>query len=369
MSSALLPIGRRGLLAGAAAVASVGPARAAGPQPLSLVATFTSPRQVTGVAVSPHGRVFVNFPRWEEDVAISVAELGADGRLSPFPNAEWNAYRDVAPLDPASHFVCVQSVVVDPLGYLWVLDPGAPGLAFEVPNAPKAVRIDLATNKVVRVFPFDQTVAPQGTYLNDIRFTPDGQRAVLTNSGEPGSLLTLDVASGRIRRLLAGDPTTQRDPGFVITVYGRQLRMLDGQPAQFNADSLTIDRVTQLVYWQASSGQTLHRIPVATLFDETLSPAQLAARVQTLGRTVPADGLLTARNDAFFFTSYTENAVRHAFNGSLQIAAQDSRLVWPDSMAEGPDGSIYVTASHIPEMKMWQGPGVTQTQLFRFSAP
>jgi hypothetical protein len=48
---------------------------------------------------------------------------------------------------------------------------------------------------------------------------------------------------------------------------------------------------------------------------------------------------------------------------------QDSRLLWPDSMAEGPEGAIYVTASHIPEMKMWQGPGVSQTQLFRFKPP
>ena len=35
-------------------------------------------------------------------------------------------------------------------------------------------------------------------------------------------------------------------------------------------------------------------------------------------------------------------------------------------MAEGPDGSIYVTASHIPEMLSWQGPGVARSELFRF---
>lgn len=36
------------------------------------------------------------------------------------------------------------------------------------------------------------------------------------------------------------------------------------------------------------------------------------------------------------------------------------------SMAEGPGGSIYVTALHIQQMKARQGSGVGQTQLFRF---
>ena len=42
-------------------------------------------------------------------------------------------------------------------------------------------------------------------------------------------------------------------------------------------------------------------------------------------------------------------------DGRFTTLAQDPRLLWPDSMAEGPDGAIYVTASHIPEMKAWQG--------------
>ena len=34
-------------------------------------------------------------------------------------------------------------------------------------------------------------------------------------------------------------------------------------------------------------------------------------------------------------------------------------------MAEGTKGSIYVTASHITETHLWQGPGVPFTQLFK----
>ncbi len=363
---------RRAVLLGSAAfaagAASLGRARAqGGPSVLELVATFTEPRQVTGVAVGPDGRMFVNFPRWEEDVPISVAEVGSDGGLTPYPNAAWNAYRDADPSQPEQRFVCVQSVTFDPAGYLWVLDPAAPGLTFIVPGGPKAVRIDVASNQVVAVYHFDRTVARQGTYLNDIRFTPDGKSAVITNSGQPGSLIVLDVASGQARRVLDGHPSTQFQKNVVITVNGRQLRMLDGQPPHFSADGLVVDQAGEYVYWQATTGTVMYRAPLAVLFNPSLSPAQQGAAVETVVNTFVADGYWLARNGALYLTSDEDNAVKRLESDqSFSVQVQDPRLLWPDSMAEGPDGAIYVTASHIPEMKMWQGPGVTHTELFRF---
>ncbi len=361
---------RKVLLGTAALAASSGlprAGRAAGGLPLQLVTTFTSPRQVTGVAATQDGRVFVNFPRWEEDVAISVAELRADGSLTPFPDAGWNAYRDVKPRAPGNHFVCVQSVTVDPLGYLWVVDPAAPGLTFIVPGGPKLVRVNLATNAVDAVIPFGPDVAPQGTYLNDIRFTPDAKRAVITNSGQPGSLIVLDVPSGTARRVLDGHPSTQADRRVVITVNGRQLRMPDGQPPQFSADGLALDAAGEYAYWQATTGNTLYRAPLDALFDPSLSPQDLGAQVQVVEQTFVADGYWLTRSGLLLATSDEDNSVKRIEpDGTATVEVQDDRLLWPDSMAEGPGGVIYVTASHIPEMLMWQGPGVQQTALFRF---
>jgi hypothetical protein len=56
---------------------------------LQSVATFD--HQVTGVAVAPDGRIFVNFPHWTEDTPVSVAELMPDGSTKPYPDQEWNA--------------------------------------------------------------------------------------------------------------------------------------------------------------------------------------------------------------------------------------------------------------------------------------
>ena len=95
--------------------------------------------QVTGITVSADGRKFVSFPRWTEDAPLSVAEITSDGDLRPYPDAQWNAWRNAKrdQITPQDHWVCVQSVVADTRGNLWVIDPGAPAQAVIVPGAPK----------------------------------------------------------------------------------------------------------------------------------------------------------------------------------------------------------------------------------------
>ena len=73
-----------------------------------LIEVATSRRQWTGVAVSREGRIFVNFPRWSDDVPVSVGEILELGEVIPFPNEEWNDWDPSRP--PGDHFICVQSV-------------------------------------------------------------------------------------------------------------------------------------------------------------------------------------------------------------------------------------------------------------------
>jgi hypothetical protein len=54
-------------------------------------------------------------------------------------------------------------------------------------------------------------------------------------------------------------------------------------------------------------------------------------------------------------------------DGSVETVVQDERLRWPDSFAQGPDGTIYITSSHIMDTKWFDpdaGP-ITPTELWR----
>ena len=317
--------------------------------------------QVTGVAVTETGRIFVNFPRWSEDAPISLAELTPDGALHPYPDAEWNRYRNAAPLSPGDHFVCVQAETADGHGSLWVIDPAAPDTEFIVAGGPKLVKIDLATNKVTRTYAFGTDVAPQGSYLNDVRLSPDGKTAYMTDSGASGALVVVDLDSGKGRRLLENDLSTQPDKTVKVMSKGRELRQPDGRGVQFAADSIALDPKAEYLYWQPLTAKILYRIPTAVLRDASLPPDQVAARVEKVGGSAPNDGLWIDRAGTIYFTAIEDDAIetQASSGGPRQVLVKDARLVWPDTFAEGPDHTLYVTNSAIQDSPRFNAHGWT----------
>ncbi len=335
---------------------------------LQKVAAFE--HQATGVTVTPDGRIFVSFPRWTEDTEVSVAELQG-GALIPFPDASWNAWRNAAKdqISPKNHWVCVQSVVGGPNGNVWVLDPAAPAMAAVVKDGPKLVEIDMRTRLPARVVAFGEDVAPQGSYLNDVRFSPDGGTAYLTDSGAKGALIVVDLASGKARRVLDGDPRTQPDPTVTVIYDGKPLRRPDGRGVEFAADGIALSVDGSTLYWQAIKGKTLYSVPTAALRDPA---ANVASQVQVVGENGPADGLIISRADGrMYITSPQDDAIKvrdlRAGASGPTLLVQDARLRWPDTFAEGPDGILYVTTSRIQDSAFFKpgAPAALPTDLWR----
>jgi sugar lactone lactonase YvrE len=345
---------------------------------IELVADFG--HQVTGVSVSETGRIFVNFPRWTEDSAISVAEL-KDGEVKPYPDEEWNAWRNAKKdeITPDDHWVCVQSVVADQRGSLWVLDPAAPAQAHVVAKGPKLVRIDLASDKVAQVIAFDEDAAPQGSYLNDVRFSNDGKYAFITDSGVQGALLVVDIAAGKTARVLDGHPSTQMKKGLNVKADGKELRRPDGRGVEFSADGIELDSSGKYLYWQAIKGDQLYRIPSSALTGAGLKGEDVSSQVEDYGTNGVNDGLLIARNSGngredMYLTSVQDNAIKvrnlaEGPKGEAKIVVQDERLRWPDTFSQGPDGTIYVTTSHIQDSAFFKpdAPAALPTQLWKLS--
>ena len=355
------------------ALAIVSPAVASAQAAPTLERVAEFPHQVTGVTVTEDNRIFVNFPRWTEDSPVSVAEV-VDGQIKPYPDNNWNSWRNVRryELDPAAHFVCVQSVVADKRGSLFVLDPAAPAQGFVVEGGPKLVQIDLKTNKVVKAYPFSLTVAPQGSYLNDVRFSPDGSHAYITDSGVEGALVVLDLQSGQARRVLAGHKTTQVEPEVVVTADGKPLRRPDGRGVEFSADGIALSPDGDWLYWQAIKGKTLYRIETTALEDASVTDEALALKVQRVGENGVADGLLFTRDGRMIVTAPEQNAllVREGDKNPTEWIKDDARLRWPDTLSEGPDGAVYVTTSRIMDMAFFKpdSPAALPTQLWRVPA-
>ena len=352
----------------AAALAGAADAQRGRSAALKQVARFD--HQVTGVAVTADGRRFVNFPRWTDDAPISVAEVMPDGSLRPYPDAKWNSWRNAKAneMPVGEYFVCVQSIVPDGHGNLWVLDPGAPGNEKILEGAPKLVRIDLKTNTVTKVIAVPGDVALQGTYLNDIRFSPDGRTGYITDSGTRGAIIVVDLDNGKSFRALDGHPSTQIDKSVIVAIDGKPLVRPDGRQPAFASDGIAISNDGKTLYWQALTGKTLYSIATDKLRAD-VSERDRGVAVKTVATTAVADGLWMSKAGTLYITSPTDYSIRRLVGSGTEIVLTDKRLRWPDTFAEGPDGTMYVTASHIQDTQ-WFKPGAPpsiRTELFSFA--
>lgn len=309
-----------------------------------LVEVAQSERQWTGLAISSEGRIFVNYPRWSDAVPVSVAELGPEGEPRPYPDASWNAYSPEA--DPAKVFVCVQSVVRDSQDDLWILDPANPKFGGVVEGGPKLLHVDLETDRVLRVYRFDAAVAPENSYLNDVRVDRERGYAYLTDSGA-GALVVLNLESGASRRLLAQDPSTMSED-VLLRIGGKPWRRADGSRPQVHADGIALGYDGKILFFQSLTGRNMYSILTRYLRDESLLPFEIAREVNWLGETGAADGLLFGPDQRIYISALEENAVRALDReGRVTTVVQDPRIAWPDSFALGPDGLVYFTTSQI----------------------
>ena len=309
---------------------------------LQEIAAFPN-QQVTGVAVSKSGRVFVNFPDWSDDHTISVAEV-VNGQPFPFPNQEINQ-----PGAAGSHFVCVQSVYVDADDNLWILDPAVPKMKEIVPGGPKLVKVDLKTNQVVQTIPFGEDAAPKKSYLNDVRVDTLRGIAYITDSGL-GAIVVADLKTGKARRVLEGDKSTRAENDVKLTVAGRQLLGPDKKSTpQINSDGIALDSANHFLYFHALTGHTLYRIKTDYLNDPKLSKSELSVKVENMGQTPVPAGMLESPDGRVYLTAIEQNAIVRfdPATRKTETVIEDKRLSWPDSLSWGPQETLFVACSQI----------------------
>jgi sugar lactone lactonase YvrE len=326
---------------------------------IEVVATFDGPMP-TGVTVSHKGRIFVNFPRWGDEVDFTVAELKG-GKPVAYPDAAFNR------LDkgrPAECLVSVQSVVVDPDDRLWLLDTGSVEFGPTLPGGPKLVGVDLSTNKVFKTISFPPDVALETTYLNDVRF--DLRRgkagvAYITDSAQqgPNGLIVVDLESGRSRRRLHDHPSTKPDKNFLPIVEGRPLmERKPGQPPRhmsMGSDGIAISHDGKHLYYCPLSSRRLYRVATDALLDEKAGDQEVAKAVEFLGdRGFASDGLESDDKGRLYLTDYEDNAIlRRDGDGLYETLVCDSRALWPDTLSLAADGHLYFTANQLHRQKQY----------------
>ena len=336
---------------------------------LETVAQFFGPMP-TGVTVSQKGRIFVNFPRWGDDVPFTVAEI-KNGVAVAFPSREINAFgsngtRKVlaqeksarAQKERATHFVGVQSVVVDSADRLWVLDTGSVEFAPTAPGGPKLVGIDLKTNKIVKTIQFPANIARPKSYFNDVRFDLTIGRegtAYITDSGDSG-IVVVDLASGFAQRRLDTHYSTQVVPKFVPYVEGDA--MYSTPPGKFPgyvkfaSDGIALSADGSRLFYCPLASRHLYSVSTALLRNSKAAESLVENSVIDHGEKGMSDGLEADAQGRVYVTLPEQNAIARRLPNSLyQTVVRDPRLLWPDTMSIANDGYLYVTSNQLQRQK------------------
>ncbi|GAA4727792.1 L-dopachrome tautomerase-related protein [Isoptericola chiayiensis] len=304
----------------------------------------------TGLTVSDEGRVFVSFPRWGDEVPFTVAEI-VDGKPVPFPDPEVNRWTGTE--DPGDHLVSVQSVVVDPVGHLWLLDTGAPSFGPTIPGGAKLVEVDLTTNRIVRVIRPLGGMTPT-TYLNDVRFDLSRGRAgfaYLTDSQAVGALIVIDLDTGESWARLRGHTSTQATDQFRAVVQG-----VVRTGYSVGADGIALSPDGNRLYYCPLSSRRLYSVCTDVLRDQDIDDHAAAEHVTDHGDKGASDGLEMDADGTLYATAWEHSAVvKRSPDSTWSTVLHGPDLLWPDTLALGTDGYLYVSVNQLPRSPLFNG--------------
>jgi sugar lactone lactonase YvrE len=199
-------------------------------------------------------------------------------------------------------------------------------------------------------------VAKTNTYLNDVRFDNRRNFAYITDSGL-GGIVVVDLATGKSHRALDGDPSVMPDKSVKIVIDGKPVLGPTGETPSFHSDAIALSPDGEWLYYQPIAARTLYRVRTDALRAENGKPVP-----EKYAATFPVDGIWMDRNQNIYLSNLQQDGVsRLTTDRKIETVVTDHRIQWPDTFTEGPDGSIYVTASHINESPMFNNGKSTRT--------
>ena len=305
----------------------------------ALETVVTSPEPIGNVAVSADGRVFYTIHPESRPTGAKLVEW-VDGAPEPYPSDQAQAL-----------FETPLGIVVDRQNRLWTVDHGNHGT-----GQAKLLAFDLDTGGLVHEHLFDSSIAQLGSFLQDLQVDSTGRYVFIADVSfwrKNAGLVVYDTAKGKARRVLNSDPSVSaqswliRNPTKDMAFFGGLVVLKPG------VDGIAISRDDRWIYYGAMAHDTMYRVEVADLLDDSLSEGALAARVEEVGKKPLNDGLSTDSAGNLLITDVEHGAVmRMTPDGQLITLVQSDRIRWADALSFGADGWLYVADSAIPDQML-----------------
>lgn len=307
---------------------------------------------IQGLKLDSEGTMYVSTARWAgPEMPATLSRLVQEGDhyvLAPFPSEAMND------IENPDGIKSVLGFEIDRNGVMWILDQGHIAGQRSAPGAEKLILWDVEESRELQRYEFsDEDTDKQCSFLNDVAVDNDAGFAYITDSGifcDPldGGLIVYNREENKARRVLDRTHFTGEDPNFVFNIDNRPV--LKDQPMRTGADGIALSGDKKTLYWTNLTGNRLYSIPTALLRDFTKPEVELqkAVRVDAI---LPSntDGMTADRAGNVYMSALTLNGLmrRDADTGEISRLTYHPEMSWPDTLAWGPSGSLYVVSNHL----------------------
>lgn len=300
----------------------------------------------------PDGRMLFEAPAWIGNPGPQLSIRTADGRFTPYPNAEWNA----ATGDAAKRIVAAAGLTLLPDGTLWVLDSGVPDRKAPAVAPPKLIHIDTRTNTVLGTVAIEKSALHPQSILSGVAV--HGTTAYVADSGVAG-VLVVDLPSASTRRFL------DRHPALIATrpiqIPGGTLNWADGHAAAIDSSMIAISPDGRWIVLQAP-GNYLARVDTSTFSDPDITPAAMEEIVTQWYKTPSLGGMTIGPDGTLYWSDVSTGSILSYSTGRIpRRLITDPRLKYPGTPGLDMHGHLFVPTLQLDHSAAFQNGHATVT--------
>ena len=295
------------------------------------------------ITVTPQDRVIISLHQFY-DTPMRVAEVEQDGRLVPYPNAQWNrGTTETAGLDSVLGIQC------DRDGIVWMLDNG-----MRLGSVPKLVGWDSKAERLHRVIYLPPPLTLADSFVNDLAVDPARNIAYVADpaGGADAALILVDLKTGSARRVLQGHRSVVPEADAELVIDGRPVRVRgpDGGmiSPRIGVNPVALDAANKWLYFGPMHGRSMYRVRTENLRSTRLTPDQLAAKVERYSDKPICDGISIDKAGNIYLGDLANNAVGViGTDRRYRRLAADPRISWADAFSFAPDGRLYFVSNQL----------------------
>ncbi|HSI44522.1 MAG TPA: L-dopachrome tautomerase-related protein [Methylotenera sp.] len=295
------------------------------------------------VAATEQGRTFATVHPLDKPSGVQLIEITGKQQYHAWPSP---AYQNDGKNFSDDRIDSPLGIYRDDQSRIWIVDMG-----MHI-GKTRIWGFDIASGKLVQKIDLPTSIAPAGSFVQDLVVDNKNGWIYLADIADPG-LIAVNMASGQARRF-GQHPSLNTEAGVAMIIDGKQVQF-NGKPAEVGVDPITLSADKETIYFGAMNGRSWYSVP-AKLFRENASNAQIGQAITKVGSKPISDGAAIDEYGNHFFTNLIEHGIDVlTAQGEVQPFIRDSRLIWPDGVQFGSKSWLYISVNQLNTTPAFNG--------------